>query len=233
MGTTFYTADTHFRHALVAKLRGFEDCDAHDAELVRRWNSVVRPEDTVWHLGDVALGPAGALWPYVDALNGTIHLVTGNHDRVWPYHRDAHKYHREYLGHFASVQQYARRKIAGRYVLLSHFPYAGGGDHTETERYQQYRLRDEGLWLLHGHTHSKDRATAVTLLPAMHGQTEPQWRSKQIHAGLDAWDLKPVPQHEIERLILAQEAELEALVAGAAGDELSRWRWGIRDAGAV
>lgn len=214
MGTIWFTSDTHFRHAMVARLRGFADADEHDGELVRRWNSVVRPEDVVWHLGDVALGKRGEVWPYVDALNGTKHLIAGNHDPVWPGHRESFKHQREWLGHFASVQGFARRKIGAHYALLSHFPYEG--DHTETERYPQYRLPDLGGWLLHGHTHSGERMTPVRLLPAMFGQTEPSWRGKQISVGLDAWDLKPVPLHEIERLVAAQETELAALAGAVA-----------------
>ena len=36
-------------------------------------------------------------------------------------------------------------------MLLSHFPYRG--DHYEDDRYEAYRLRDEGLPLLCGHVH--------------------------------------------------------------------------------
>jgi calcineurin-like phosphoesterase family protein len=36
--------------------------------------------------------------------------------------------------------------------MLSHFPYKG--DHKPGDRYPEWRLRDEGLPLLHGHVHS-------------------------------------------------------------------------------
>ena len=39
-------------------------------------------------------------------------------------------------------------------ILFNHFPYTG--DHTEEIRYLEDRPRDRGLWLCHGHTHSKD-----------------------------------------------------------------------------
>lgn len=59
---------------------------------------------------------------------------------------------KQYHEVFAAVAPFARRKFDGREFMLSHFPYHG--DHTETERYSSCRLRDIGLPLVHGHTHS-------------------------------------------------------------------------------
>jgi calcineurin-like phosphoesterase family protein len=216
MGTVFFTSDTHFAHRLVADLRGFASPEEHDDAIVANWNRAVGRDDIVFHLGDVGMGRPSAFWPWVDALNGEIHLITGNHDAVWPGHRDAHKHQREWLDHFASVQAFARRKIAGEQVLLSHFPYEGGGDHTAEERYPQYRLPDLGLWLLHGHTHSTERRGPFRLPVCAFGQ-EPQPRGRQLHVGLDAWDPAPVPLHVIEKLIAGEARE-----AARAQDEAVR-----------
>jgi calcineurin-like phosphoesterase family protein len=196
VSTTYYTADLHFTHKMVAGLRGFNSPEEHDEAVIATWNATISREDVVWLLGDVGMGKPERFWPLVERLNGTIHLIAGNHDAVWPGHRDAHKHQRAWLEAFASVQCYARRRLAGHDVLLSHFPY--GGDHSETDRYPQYRLRDEGLWLLHGHTHSRARLST----------------GRQVHVGLDAWELKPVPQHEIERLIAADGAWREMVALG-------------------
>lgn len=194
MAGTWFTADTHFRHRLVAGLRGFTSTEEHDEAVIARWNETVAPGDVVWHLGDV--GMSRGFLPLVAHLNGTVHLVAGNHDKVWPGHRDAHKHQREWLdAGFASVQAFARKRIAGRDVLLSHFPYEA--DHTEAARHTQYRLRDEGAWLLHGHTHASGAVAPGT---------------RQVHVGLDAWDLRPVPLHAVEALIV----ELAGLEAAAA-----------------
>ena len=57
MNRVFVIADTHFGHKRViefeAAARPFATVEEHDAELVRRWNAVVKPKDTVWHVGDV------------------------------------------------------------------------------------------------------------------------------------------------------------------------------------
>lgn len=67
-------------------------------------------------------------------------------------------------------------------MLLSHFPYEGDHDGRE-DRYQQWRLRDEGAWLINGHVHG-----AWTL------------RNRQINVGVDKW-LFPIEQGVMASLI--------------------------------
>lgn len=81
--TIWYTSDTHFWHANVIKYckRPFETVEEMNRELIRRWNERVAPGDTVFHLGDFAMGPRSVIAPTRAKLNGKIHLVKGNHDR--------------------------------------------------------------------------------------------------------------------------------------------------------
>lgn len=209
-GGIFYTSDTHFCHKMVAGLRGFGSAGEHDEAVIANWNATVAPGDTVWHLGDVGLGKAAVILPCVDRLNGTIHLITGNHDAPWPAHRDSFRHQRLWLGWFATVQAFARRKIGTTHVLLSHFPY--DGDHTAGDRASQYRLRDEGMWLLHGHTHGKERLGQPSYIHAATGPDEPPLvtvRGRAVHVGLDAWDLRPVAGEVIGKLIAAEDARRE------------------------
>lgn len=207
MTTVFYTSDQHVGHVKVAVER-FERffgrrnpsvrvspenreqyesrCVAwHDDALARQWDATVGKGDTVIVMGDISVGGTAAqraalVW--VSQRPGTKHLVTGNHDGPHAANRDADKWMREYHEVFASVLPYRRRKIAGQNVMLSHYPYQG--DHTPHDRDTQYRLRDEGLPVLHGHTHSVSKGDA-----------------HQIHIGVDAWDLTPVSQEQVvERL---------------------------------
>lgn len=207
MSRVWYTSDTHFDHKFVAGLRGFiktetvndisvdiGDTAAHDAEIIRRWNSKVAPGDTVWLLGDVGMGKLPRFREQLKQLNGTIHLITGNHDEVFPGTRDSWKFQLDWMDRFQSIQAYARRKVGSYQFLLSHFPY--DGDHTGDDRYTQYRLRDEGLWLVHGHTHQKQKFN-----PDMRRHTSApgvwSWRGRTLHIGLDAWDLYPVSQEQV------------------------------------
>ena len=83
---TFFTADTHFGHARMADptfggYRGFSTIAEHDEALIANWNAVVGQDDVVWHLGDFAYrcSPPRAREIF-RRLNGTKHLVRGNHD---------------------------------------------------------------------------------------------------------------------------------------------------------
>ncbi|SEH53665.1 Calcineurin-like phosphoesterase superfamily protein [Mycolicibacterium rutilum] len=186
----WYTSDLHIGHRLIAGLRGFDDSDDHDAELARRWDNDVSAGDTVWVLGDISAGGRGGQRRALEWLSerpGVKHLIAGNHDSVHPMHIDTHKMLSTYLEVFASVQQSARRKLAGQTLLLSHFPYrtAALGPYVETDsRFDQWRLPGMGAWLLHGHSHDSIRR-----------------RGKSIHVGLDAWNLAPVSIDTIAQIM--------------------------------
>jgi calcineurin-like phosphoesterase family protein len=80
---TWFTSDTHFSHANIIKYcnRPFQDIYEMDRTMVQRWNEVVGPEDTVYHLGDFAMGGRHTGFKFLPRLNGTKHLILGNHDR--------------------------------------------------------------------------------------------------------------------------------------------------------
>lgn len=185
MSRVFLTSDTHFDHRLVASLRGYGSPVEHDVATVESWNSVVGGRDTVWHLGDVGMGPMRRWKGSVSALNGTIHLVTGNHDEAAPgVSRKAQKVQREWLEVFASVQPFARIRRGDKNILLSHYPYSGEGSREFEDRYAEYRLRNEGFPLVHGHTHDAKQRLS-------HDQGTPMF-----HVGWDAWR-RPVELEEV------------------------------------
>lgn len=202
MTNTFFSSDFHLGHRLVSGIRGFRhpdgepDTDAHDAAVAKNWRKVVKPADTVWVHGDIAVrDPAYAL-SVIDSLPGVKHLIMGNHDVCSSIHPNGYKHVAQYLEVFESVQAYARFRLRGRDVLMSHYPYLGGDgdDHTEIARYQQWRLPNHGAWLLHGHTHMADQR--------FHD-------GNQIHIGLDAWDLTPVNIGTIDKIIRDNDPTLK------------------------
>jgi calcineurin-like phosphoesterase family protein len=81
--TIFFTSDTHFGHTNVIKYcnRPFADVPAMNVALTANWNSVVGPDDAVYHLGDFAMGPKSEHPKLFQALNGHKHLIRGNHDQ--------------------------------------------------------------------------------------------------------------------------------------------------------
>lgn len=208
MTTVWFTSDLHIGHALVAEERAnraniavplaptdrSEHCIRwHDRTLAENWDAVIQPHDQVWVLGDLSAGSSGAqrnALKWIEERPGEKHLVSGNHDRVHPMYLDAHKWQAHYLEVFQSVQPFARRRVGGHTALLSHLPYRG--DHTTEQRYNQYRLRDEGEWLLHGHTHSRFI-------------NEPKVHPRQLHVGVDAWHMAPVQIGRLADLIAVVE----------------------------
>jgi len=80
----WYTSDTHFSHESIIKYSGrpFADAAEMDEVMIDRWNEVVRPQDHIWHLGDLTMHrQIGAIQHRVlNRLNGHKRLILGNHD---------------------------------------------------------------------------------------------------------------------------------------------------------
>ena len=80
---TFFTADSHFADSYILRQRGhmFATLEDHDETLIARWNSVVAPNDEVWHIGDFAGEASRERCRAMFArLAGVKRLVRGNHD---------------------------------------------------------------------------------------------------------------------------------------------------------
>lgn len=86
---TWLISDTHFGHENILKskqedgslLRDFSCAGEMDEHMIRNWNAVVKPDDKVYHLGDVAFCKFGKLQEIFGRLNGRKILIKGNHDR--------------------------------------------------------------------------------------------------------------------------------------------------------
>ena len=89
MSRIFFTADQHFFHTKANLLanRPFDTLDKMNSHMIMCWNAVVRPDDAIYHLGDISFGKAGETIGILKGLNGTIYLIPGNHDR-WLDHYD-------------------------------------------------------------------------------------------------------------------------------------------------
>lgn len=90
MTKTFLISDTHFGHRNILKflradgspLRVFNNIEEHDEYLIHQWNSTVKPEDKVYHLGDIGFKNFTGLSEILNKLNGTKILIRGNHDNL-------------------------------------------------------------------------------------------------------------------------------------------------------
>ena len=144
MPAVYLTSDTHFGHAGVchftnsdgSKMRPWTDPDEMDEEMVKRWNETVRPNDKVYHLGDVVMNRKSL--KIMSRLNGDKVLIRGNHDIF----RDD-----DYREYFRELRAY--HVMNG--MILSHIPL-----HPES-------LGRFGV-NIHGHLHSNRVMKSVETL---------------------------------------------------------------------
>lgn len=80
-GRIFLVSDLHFNHARIIGYCGrpYRSVTEMNRDLVRRWNSVVGPGDTVYCLGDFCMRGDPRNW--IRALNGRKIFIRGNHDQ--------------------------------------------------------------------------------------------------------------------------------------------------------
>ncbi len=79
----YFTSDTHYGHANIIEYctRPFANVEEMNEAMIANFNAVIKPEDTVVHLGDFALGPKREWKGYFERLNPCHMLLTaGNHD---------------------------------------------------------------------------------------------------------------------------------------------------------
>ncbi|MDO4760780.1 MAG: serine/threonine protein phosphatase [Corynebacterium sp.] len=165
----FYISDPHFGHTLVSELRGFRSPRAHDRALFEAWMDELPADENIrlWILGDnscgteededYALGQLQRLRENLLVKKNSrlaLHGIVGNHDSIHPMSTKSYKRLPTFLQVYDTIQLAASTKMAGMRVMLSHFPYTG--DQFDTDRMEQFRLRDLGQPLVHGHTHNKE-----------------------------------------------------------------------------
>ena len=116
MPAVFLVSDTHFGHSGVCrftrndgvtKLRPWDNADEMDEAMVEAWNERVRPNDKVYHLGDVVINRKAL--GIMRRLNGDKVLIRGNHDIF----KDT-----DYREHFRELRAY--HVMNG--MILSHIP---------------------------------------------------------------------------------------------------------------
>ena len=87
MATSWLISDTHFGHEKTctvftredgSPLRPFSCAEEMDEFMVKAWNERVRPNDKVYHLGDVVINRK--FLHILGRLNGDKVLIRGNHD---------------------------------------------------------------------------------------------------------------------------------------------------------
>lgn len=131
----WWVSDTHFSHKNIIKYcnRPFASVDEMNDAMATAWNERVRPDDTVWHLGDFSFERnPDHLDRQLKALNGRKHLITGNHDS--PACRRSPGWE--------SVRPYAETRVEGKFMVLCHYAM------------RVWNKSHHKSWMLYGHSHA-------------------------------------------------------------------------------
>ena len=98
--------------------------------LIRNWNKVVKPNDTVYHLGDFGFGE----FKYIlDRLNGKIILLRGSHDKDTLVYKER----------FENVASLLEVVIEGHHIILCHYCM------------RVWSKSHFNSWHLYGHSHGR------------------------------------------------------------------------------
>lgn len=145
----WWIADPHFGHANIIRHcdRPFKDVIEMDLRLIDNWNELVKEDDTVYLLGDVALGSANKIARYLYQLNGKIHLIVGNHDKAVL--KGACGMRFESISNLKEIWVHDEGKK--QKIVMCHYPML------------TWNKSNHGAWHLHGHCHGTLTVTSDAL----------------------------------------------------------------------
>ncbi len=134
MADTWFTSDFHLGHFNIIRYcnRPFADTREMDEVIVDRLNASVKPNDTLYFLGDFCLGKHDSVAAYRSRLAcQTIHFIDGNHDKTT---RQLHHL-------FSSWSSLSEISIGKQTIVLCHYAMKVWPNHSR------------GAWQLYGHSH--------------------------------------------------------------------------------
>lgn len=132
----FVTADLHMSHKNIIKHcnRPFNNVEEMDDMIIKNWNNRVSKKDTVYIVGDFTFRSSKHVREHVNALNGKIVLIEGNHDQKNPQIKEV----------FGICPQILTVKYYKQRIVLCHYQMANwAGKHRNVLP----------SWHLFGHSH--------------------------------------------------------------------------------
>lgn len=141
MTNTFFTSDHHFYHENILEYsrRPFASLEEMHESLIENWNRVVKRGDLVYYLGDFSM-----TWKKPDQdkvekilarLNGSKHLIRGNHDRDPCINAKG----------WSWVGDYKRAVVQKQRIIMFHYCI------------RSWHGIHRGSWHLYGHSHGSLR----------------------------------------------------------------------------
>lgn len=189
--TTYFTADQHFgcpQEIFYIFGRPFKTVEEHDFALFEAWYQNVKPEDTVYVLGDVAVGTnATKVAGLMADLPGKKFLIPGHHDLAGL--EEENKEHVLEAFHKAGFEVASKKyttiilptRKGEVKVRLCHYPYYY--EASKDVLISEYPVNDENLPLLHGHAHRETKFNSYNKL--------------EYNVSVDANNFKLVSENEV------------------------------------
>jgi calcineurin-like phosphoesterase family protein len=178
----FFTSDTHFFHKNALKFRPFGSVEEMNERLIFHWNRRVKPDDDVYHLGDLSFAGVEPTFSVVSCLNGRKHWVPGNHD-------DKLRGKPSIAMLFDSIQDIKTIGVTDpdardgvQQIVMCHFPMLS------------WRNMHRGAWMLHGHSHG-----------SLH---HPYEGMRLFDVGVDPNHFRPLSYAEIKEVLSLQKGHV-------------------------
>ena len=161
----YFVSDTHYNHnpkwpVPIWKQRGYTSVDEMNNDEIVQINAIVRPNDILFHLGDITLNCNEQQFEeFIDKLNcRNINLLWGNHNSpCWQVYKreiaavfmqDIEVYPFKYKN-INFLGNYQEITVDGQYIVLAHYPIS------------IFNYMKDGAWHLCGHSHyNYDHSTA-------------------------------------------------------------------------
>ncbi len=218
MNNIWFTADTHYGHKNIVKgtsewsiaiggnhqsVRDFATMEEHNDALVKNFNGLIKPDDTLYHLGDWSFGGHENIKVFRDRLAcKNIHLIFGNHDQhIEPIDSP-------YRQLFSSVQHYKEIALrintnkSGKYgktkFVLSHYAM------------RVWNQSHHGAIMLYGHSHGTlDEMTPNIANPTWIGDQYFIKNYRTMDVGVDTHNLYPYHLDEILEIMKNRDMSME------------------------
>ena len=141
----YFTSDLHFGcDAIRIRCnRPWKDVKSMNEDIISRFNDVLKSDDTLFILGDVACAeydPTSEL----TRIHGKKILISGNHDARWLHHRHFRKC-------FEKIEDIMPIREEGTRIVLCHYPLA------EWDGYWK------GHWHFYGHVHNSNEGAGLLM----------------------------------------------------------------------
>jgi len=158
----FFTSDSHFRHnqKFIFESRGYKNRYEHDDALITKINEIVRPQDTLIHLGDFCLNITP---PEFNEILARIYCqnilyIWGNHngcirrsyeDAVATQYGTDIEVYPYTIGKLTYLGYYKELSVNGHMIVIHHYPH------------QIFNQMQKGAWQLSGHSHYSNPTTQL------------------------------------------------------------------------